>query len=75
MCPSCGNLRSECSDPDRLWYPQRDVCYATAAELQVKRRLAKKHKPVAHDDPEPHAMDGVHIWASLDDLTPDDDFI
>lgn len=28
-CPDCGNPLSECSDPERKWYPYRRVCYAT----------------------------------------------
>ena len=74
VCPRCGNLRAECSDPERAWYPQRDTCYATGARELVERRLQKRYekKPPG---PAPHPLDGMTVWTSLHDLTPDDDFV
>jgi hypothetical protein len=74
VCPSCGNLRSLCSDPNVPWYPQRSTCYATASLEVVRRRLRKKHEK---DEPgsKLHPLDGMGVWVSQFDLTPDDDFI
>ena len=74
VCDRCGNLRSVCSDPASVWYPQRSVCYATAAAEQTWRRTHKVFEHPQHDSPEPHMVDGLHWWASPYDLTPEDDF-
>jgi hypothetical protein len=73
VCPDCGNLRADCSDPDRPWFPQRSVCWATAAREVVARRLVAKHKQEPGE--EPHPLDGVKVYVSAEDLSPDDDFI
>lgn len=73
ICPSCGNLRSVCSDPERPFYPQRAVCYATAVKEVTVRRLRKLHSQDAAEAL--HPLDGLGVWASPDDLTPDDDFL
>jgi hypothetical protein len=75
VCPSCGNLRSVCSDPDIPWHPQRTMCLATAAREVALRRVYRKYKHPAPDDPEVHETDGMQVWVSMDDLTPDDNFI
>ena len=74
ICPSCGNLKSVCSDPDRPFYPQRSMCYATAVRELTSRRLRAKHKgePGTQDL---HPLDGMGLWASPEDHTPDDDFV
>lgn len=77
VCGSCGNLRAICSDPNVLWYPQRDVCHASAARELTLRRLQKKHekndraKALKH----PHPLDGMSVWVSQYDLSPDDLFV
>lgn len=73
LCPSCGNLRSVCSNPDQEFYPQRSMCYATAAKEITVRRLRKKHDK--EPGTEPHPLDGMAVWVSTDDLSPDDDFV
>ena len=75
VCPHCGNLRAICSDPDTEFYPQRDVCYASASQAWALRKWHSKH-----EDPKPDASgflptDGTTIWVSTADLTPDDDFL
>lgn len=76
VCPSCGNLRSVCSDPATDWYPQRSTCYATAAREVTLRRLQKKHaKQPLHESMDLHPLDGLHVWVATEDLTPDDDFV
>jgi hypothetical protein len=75
-CPNCGGLRSECSDPTRDLYPQRSVCWPSAVRESVARRLTKKHEN-AKPDPGTGLMplDGVSVWVSEFDLTPDDNFL
>lgn len=80
VCPDCGNLRAVCSDPDGLdgqgFYPQRRICYATRARLATQRAWDAAHereKP-ARETGWLTDSDGWSIWASLYDLTPDDDF-
>lgn len=74
ICPKCGNLRSVCSDPNVPWYPQRSTCYATAVE-EATRRAWHDKLDGKHYDRTPQPRDGTHVWASRQDLTPDDDFI
>lgn len=72
ICPDCGNLKTVCSDPERPFYPQRRMCYATATAAITRRRLIDRH---GHPEgTEPHHLDGMGLWASPEDLTPDDDF-
>jgi len=73
VCPSCGELRSVCSDPDVPNYPQRSMCYISAAEAVTWRRVREKHKDRKPTDPSP--IDGMSIWMARDDLTPDDNFV
>lgn len=74
VCPSCGNLRSVCSAPDAQWYPQRTECYATAARELAVRRLRKKHPGEPGPDAV-HTLDGLSLWVSEHDLSPEDDFL
>lgn len=74
VCERCGNLRSVCGDPEIGLYPQRSMCYVTAAEAVTWRRLREKHKK---NEPgtAPHPLDGLSVWMSEHDLTPDDHFV
>lgn len=84
VCQWCGNLRSVCSRDDVEWYPQRSVCHATAARELVMRQFHDAHmvdgpggdrvSPQATAE-EYHYTDGVSLWVSDIDLTPDDDFL
>lgn len=74
VCPECGNLRSVCSDPDRPFYPQRRMCYASAVQQLTLRRLRAKHKGEPSLS-ELHPLDGMGVYVSPDDLSPDDDFV
>jgi hypothetical protein len=75
VCPSCGNLRSVCSRPDSLWYPQRSMCYATAAKTLAWRQMREKHKNNEPDAASLHPTDGLEVWVADADLTPDDTFV
>lgn len=87
-CPDCGRDREQCRDAERAWYPQREVCYAKAAESAANRRYDEMHEAEPfHDgtftrwakDPSDefpfHYRDGVTVYVTAEDLTPDDDFI
>jgi hypothetical protein len=74
ICKTCGNLRSVCSDPDLALYPQRSMCYSSAARELTVRRLREKHK-AEPGTAELHPLDGLSVWMSPEDLTPDDDFV
>lgn len=91
QCPKCNRPRSVCSDPEVDWYPQRTVCYADMARQQVQWKWDQLHGPDSHEqfhdgsfkvwspnrtDGTPVAADdGVSLWVSTEDLTPDDDFL
>lgn len=66
ICSSCGNLVTECSDPNIDWHPATKTCYATASQQWGIRRLRDKHK--GHDPAaNPHALhplDGVALYVS-----------
>lgn len=78
-CPQCGNLRAICSDPDGVhgegFYPQRDVCWVTAAQDVATRRFRKLHEKAKPDAGGFLPTDGSLVWASPENLTPDDDFL
>lgn len=87
-CPRCGNPRSACKDPDRLWYPQRSICYASREQAAAQRRWELLHTDRPFHDgtyrdwaEKPsrshpyHRDDGVTIWAATEDIAPDDDFL
>lgn len=75
VCDQCGNLREVCSDPARGHYPQRTMCYVTATAELTMRRLKERYKDKPPGTVKLHALDGMRVWASPDDLTPDDDFV
>lgn len=87
-CSRCGNLREECADPEQPWYPQLTLDHAEAAVAVANWMYDEKHKGAQYHDgtftswvqerssTHPfHARDGVHIWVSKYDLTPESDFI
>lgn len=73
VCRHCGNLRSVCSDPGRALYPQRDYCYVTAVRELTWRQVEKRYGPPKGTDGL-HETDGMLLWVSEHDLSPDDDF-
>ena len=76
ICPHCGNLREDCSQPDGGWYPQRNICYASGALEVAQWRYHEKHKKAERSQKSPTLpTDGVTLWVSRHDLTPGDDFI
>jgi len=75
VCGRCGNLRSVCSNEDIGLYPQRSMCYVSAGEEQTWRRVRAKHKDNEPGTKKPHPLDGMSIWMSEQDLSPDDNFV
>lgn len=73
ICPHCGNLRSVCSDPERAIYPQRSMCYVSAVTGLTWRRVHKKHGEPGVE--KLHPTDGMTVWASVENLSPEDDFV
>ena len=71
MCPSCGNLRSECGDPEIDWHGHESVCWATATAEWWRRHLQDEHKDVVPDPAQLHPLDGVKMWASR--IAPEND--
>lgn len=87
-CPQCGHPAALCADPDVNWFPQRTVCEVTMARMGALNRYNLLHgKKPWHDGTftswaekpsleHPFKFDdGVNIWMSQYDLTPDDDFL
>lgn len=64
ICRSCGNLRSECSDPAIDWHPRKTVCFSSAASQWALRQLQEKHPPSKKADDGAHPLDGVSVWVS-----------
>lgn len=75
LCPQCGELRSVCEDPSQDWYPQRMVCWSTAARAVASRRWDKLNEKVKPDASGYLPTDGAVIWAASEDLSPDDNFL
>lgn len=88
ICPMCGNLLEDCSNPDLPWYPQRHICYATKVRDMADRKWSEKREDAPfHSGNEQgwaksfstrtpfHFRDGVRVWVSPHDLTPGDTFI
>ena len=87
LCPQCGNLREECSSPDRTWFPQRHVCYASREQAAADRRYGEKHEKPFHNGTESrwadkatprypyHFRDGVRVFVAPVDLNPTDNFL
>lgn len=88
ICDRCGNLLKDCSDPDVDWYPQMTVDYAEMAREAASAFYEAKHKDAPYHSGTReewsktrsrrfpfHFRDGVRIWVSKYDLTPDADWI
>lgn len=75
LCPDCGQPREVCADPDRPWYPQRHVCFATKDREAWNRRWRKKHEKAKPDGAGRLPTDGEWLWVSQHDLSPEDDFL
>lgn len=74
-CPDCGQPRSICSDPSVDYFPQRAICWATAA-LRVAQRRWDRHTEDAQPDASGYLPgDGVTVWVSTTDLEPDNDWL
>jgi len=64
-----------CADRDVDYFPQRTICWATAARRVAQRRWEKRIKDANPDAAGYLPDDGVTVWVSPHDLTPDDDFL
>lgn len=73
VCSRCGNLRSECSDPDRDWHVRDSVCYASATSAWGLRQLEEKHKARPLLGPQLHPLDGVSVYVTSDAPPPEED--
>lgn len=87
-CEHHGGPRSECPESDRDWYPQRAICYPTMYLAAAEARYRELHQAKPYHDGTftrwsedrsalfPfHYDDGVTIYLSRSDDTPDDDFL
>lgn len=74
-CPECGQPRDVCADPDLDYYAQKSICWATAARLVNQRRWDDRNENARKDAAGYLPTDGVTIWVSPVDLTPDSDFL
>lgn len=43
-CPDCGNPIAECSDPERVWFSDRRVCYAAMERESASAAYAALHE-------------------------------
>lgn len=86
-CGKCGRPLWECADHERLWYPQRQVCYVT-----MEREAAESAYDALHEDrpyhdgtfrswvkdrsrSHPHHYrDGVTVYVTPVDHAPWDEF-
>ena len=64
VCPSCGNPRAVCSDPDQPLYPHRSVCFVSADREVLIRRLRRVYK--SEPGMSRHPLDGVAVYVSPD---------
>lgn len=84
----CGHQEHVCSDPNRVWYPQRKVCHVTMQEAAAQRRYREIHQDRPYHDgtftnwtAEPttgtpyHYLDGVEIYVAEVDINPGDEFL
>lgn len=87
-CAKHGGPRSECTDPEKDWFPQRHICRAEMQALGAQRLYDLLHEEEPYHDGSFERWsktpsyeypfrydDGVSIWASDTDLTPEDDFL
>jgi hypothetical protein len=79
---------TECSDPQRIWYPQRSICFVSMENAAANARYDDKHRDKPYHDGQfkswakdrsphhpYHARDGVTVWVHDEDLNPDDAFL
>lgn len=64
VCSECGNLRSECSDPETDWHPRTDVCWATASRQWAEGVLRKRHEKDEPAEDELPYLAGRFVWVS-----------
>lgn len=86
-CPDCGNSIEKCSDPSRVWYPYRRICYASMERESSEALYKALHKDAEYHDgtftqwsgvrsPDfpIHIDEGSKIGVADRDLTPWDEF-
>jgi hypothetical protein len=57
------------------FYPQRRICWITAAEQVAQRRFRELHEKTKPDEAGYLPTDGVAIYADVEDTNPDDRFL
>lgn len=75
-------------DPDKVWYPQLTVCYATRERLAAQRRWESLHAKLpyhdgsgadwvkdASEDAPYHFADGATVWVAQADFGQGGDFL
>lgn len=73
VCPQCGNLREDCSKPDRDWHPHKYTCWASASLEWGNRRFADMHAKDKVADGALRETDGVRLFVSLREPSPEND--
>lgn len=87
-CGHCHKPVADCSDPEKVWYPQRSVCFVSMENAAANARYTALHeKRPYHDgtftswakersDRHPYHADwGTTVWVHDVDLSPNDDFL
>jgi hypothetical protein len=87
VCKECGNDSEDCGDPDKHWFPQLTVCYATMEASAANWRWDQLHGEKFHDgthkkwrdersDEFPYGhRDGVSIFVAPEDHGLGGDFL
>lgn len=88
MCPKHGGPFAECEDPEIDWFPQRVVCYPAMQSAAVNAMYDDLHEKRPYHDglfkvfgekrsamTPFHVREGVSIFVSREDYSPDDDFL
>lgn len=88
VCRHHGGPISECPDDEKDWFPQRHICYVEMQLKAAQRAYDERHKAQSFHNGtfthwsekwSPytpfHYMDGVTLWMSEVELSPDDNFL
>ena len=73
VCPRCGNLVADCSDPTRDWHPRTSVCWASATREWAEGWLRKQHQKEDLPDDEMSYLAGRYVWVSQQPVADGED--
>jgi hypothetical protein len=73
VCPQCGNLVADCSDPTRDWHPRTSVCWASATREWAEGWLRKQNPDEDLPDDEMSYLAGRYVWVSQQPVPDDED--